>query len=199
MRNSREHILSVLKELQIPVKPLDPYIRVHESGDTVSTFAEMLKAVGGIAYRVKTPEEAERILRKDLAGAGRTISTIPDFFQTEEADGTCSDPSSLHDVDLFILRASLAVAENGAVWVHAGEIPHCVLPFICRHLAVVVDGKNIVSTMHEAYREIGDQGYGYACFIAGPSKTADIEQSLVMGAHGAVSMRVFIVGEEKEP
>jgi L-lactate utilization protein LutC len=37
--------------------------------------------------------------------------------------------------------------------------------------------------------------YGFATFIAGPSKTADIEQSLVLGAHGPRSMTVFLLDE----
>jgi L-lactate dehydrogenase complex protein LldG len=46
--------------------------------------------------------------------------------------------------------------------------------------------------MHEAYEQIGNSDYGFGTFIAGPSKTADIEQSLVLGAHGAMTMTVFI-------
>ena len=38
--------------------------------------------------------------------------------------------------------------------------------------------------------------YGFATFIAGPSKTADIEQSLVLGAHGPRSLTVFLLDEE---
>jgi L-lactate dehydrogenase complex protein LldG len=37
---------------------------------------------------------------------------------------------------------------------------------------------------------------GWGCFIAGPSKTADIEQSLVIGAHGARSMVIFLLEGE---
>ena len=40
---------------------------------------------------------------------------------------------------------------------------------------------------------IGDLDYGFGTFISGPSKTADIEQSLVLGAHGPKSMTVFLV------
>jgi L-lactate dehydrogenase complex protein LldG len=42
---------------------------------------------------------------------------------------------------------------------------------------------DIVPTMHEAYRQINIAEEGWGAFIAGPSKTADIEQSLVIGAH----------------
>jgi L-lactate dehydrogenase complex protein LldG len=47
--------------------------------------------------------------------------------------------------------------------------------------------------MHDAYKRIGLAPYTYGAFIAGPSKTADIEQSLVLGAHGPKSMTVFIL------
>jgi L-lactate dehydrogenase complex protein LldG len=48
--------------------------------------------------------------------------------------------------------------------------------------------------MHEAYDAIGSSDYSYGTFIAGPSKTADIEQSLVLGAHGPKALVVFLLG-----
>ncbi len=48
--------------------------------------------------------------------------------------------------------------------------------------------------MHEAYKKINMTDYGYGCFISGPSKTADIEQALVMGAQAARGVTVIIMG-----
>jgi len=70
-----------------------------------------------------------------------------------------------------------------------------VLPFITQHLAVVLSRKNIVHNMQEAYERIGTVPYGFGVFIAGPSKTADIEQSLVLGAHGPKTMTVFLLND----
>ena len=92
-----------------------------------------------------------------------------------------------------ILWCRFAVAENGAVWVTEQEYLVRVLPFICNHLAVIIDKNNIVNTMHQAYNFIGKMDYGFGVFIAGPSKTADIEQSLVLGAHGPKTMTVFVL------
>ena len=73
------------------------------------------------------------------------------------------------------------------------QLPSRVLPFIAQQLAVIIKKESIVATMHDAYDVIADTNYGYAAFIAGPSKTADIAQSLVLGAHGPKTMTVFIL------
>ncbi len=49
----------------------------------------------------------------------------------------------------------------------------------------------LVNNMHEAYRQLECTDYKYGFFVSGPSKTADIEQALVLGAHGP--MKVLVV------
>jgi len=67
------------------------------------------------------------------------------------------------------------------------------LPFICQHLILILHQSMLVQNMHEAYNRINAITTGYGVFIAGPSKTADIEQSLVIGAHGARSLKIYII------
>ena len=99
-------------------------------------------------------------------------------------------------MDVAIIHTHFAVAENGSVWITDELVKERVLPFICQHLVAVVERKNIVASMHDAYDKIADADYGFGTFIAGPSKTADIEQSLVLGAHGPKTMTVFILNTE---
>ena len=85
------------------------------------------------------------------------------------------------------------MAENGAVWVSDEELPQRILPYITQDLVLVIPRGSLVDNMHDAYTEIGRFTEGFGAFIAGPSKTADIEQALVIGAQGPMSMRVLLV------
>lgn len=97
---------------------------------------------------------------------------------------------SLSEVEVLEIDGAFGVAENGAIWLTEEALPHRVAPFICQHLVIHV--QKIVPNMHTAYEELTHQTTGFGLFLAGPSKTADIEQSLVIGAHGARSLTVVI-------
>ena len=103
------------------------------------------------------------------------------------------DPHELEDLNLAILEGQFGVAENGAIWLDDRQLPHRALPFITEHLVIVLRKSRLFPTLHQAYEKIGSEYSGFGLFIAGPSKTADIEQSLVIGAHGAKSLRVVMI------
>lgn len=103
------------------------------------------------------------------------------------------DPHALKDLNLAILEGQFGVAENGAIWLDDRQLPHRAIPFITEHLVIVLKKSRLFPTLHQAYEEIGNEFSGFGLFIAGPSKTADIEQSLVIGAHGAKSLRVVMI------
>jgi L-lactate dehydrogenase complex protein LldG len=91
------------------------------------------------------------------------------------------------------LQGNFGVAENGAVWLEDKDLPHRIVPFITQHLILALDTDKIVATMQDAYQRIDLKSTGYGVFISGPSKTADIEQSLVYGAHGAKELTVVLI------
>ena len=132
-------------------------------------FKASLEVVGA---RVVSSEELER--------------QFPDRQRFEKT----LDGLSLAEVEVLEIDGAFGVAENGAIWLTEEALPHRVAPFICQHLVIHV--QKIVPNMHAAYEELTNQTTGFGLFLAGPSKTADIEQSLVIGAHGARSLTVVI-------
>jgi L-lactate dehydrogenase complex protein LldG len=112
-------------------------------------------------------------------------------FPTRQRYNKTLDGLSLAEVDVLEIDGEFGVAENGAIWLTEEALPHRVAPFICQHLVIYV--KKIVPHMHAAYEELGNMNAGFGLFLAGPSKTADIEQSLVIGAHGARSLTIVIL------
>jgi L-lactate dehydrogenase complex protein LldG len=190
---SREAILSAVKKNQPALKPKAGYDEsvVADEKALLAQYIEVLQFIGGRVFTVSSVQEAQSMILQSFGNVKKVFSTDKRFNSNYEIDH--SSGHSLADLNLCILKSSLAVAENGAVWLPEQDLPHRVLPFITEHLVVIIDKKAIVRDMHEAYKVIGDSNYGYGVFVAGPSKTADIEQSLVLGAHGAISMTVFIM------
>ncbi|MES2276709.1 MAG: LUD domain-containing protein [Bacteroidota bacterium] len=193
---SREKILAAVKQNQPDLVALPDISRLTgEPVDAVEKFISTLTTIGGKVYKVAGYDEIAAIVAEAYKPENRIITLIPELACiTTEVFAPNPDAHPLEDVELAVLKAHFGVAENGAVWVTEELLGHRALPFITQHLAIVISAESIVPTMHQAYARISDAHYGYGAFIAGPSKTADIEQSLVIGAHGSRSMTVFVLG-----
>lgn len=191
--NSREKILSeVLKNQPAPAPMPDLGKFKGREQDKVQAYVDTFTSIGGTAVVVDDIASMKALIREGFDAKKRIVTTLTQFADTFELYSPTADPHSFEDVELAIIKAPLAVAENGAVWLTDPVMGQRIIPFICQHLAVWVDASTIVPTMHEAYQIIGGGDYGFGVFIGGPSKTADIEQSLVLGAHGPISMTVFV-------
>jgi L-lactate dehydrogenase complex protein LldG len=192
--NTREQILTAVKNNQPPTTPL-PDISMFggSNGDNVETYMNVFKTIGGSVYLVSDFDEVKELISQNFDSTLRFVTTLPELTTIAEPLQDSIDPHEYENVEVAIIRAQFGVAENGAVWVTEQLASHRIIPYICQHLVVVIDAASIVPTLHEAYEIIGEGDYGFAGFIGGPSKTADIEQALVLGAHGPLTMTVFIV------
>ncbi|MDB5249739.1 MAG: lactate utilization protein [Segetibacter sp.] len=192
--DSKERILALVKQNQPDFTDLPAIVNFKQEYDDVAEkFITVLRGIGSLVYVVEGYDQIAGIIKENFADARRIVSTCDELASIAEINKMYEDPHLLEDVDLFITSSNLAVAENGAAWITDKQLSERVLPFIAQEIALVINKKNIVETMHDAYDKIADEEYGFAVFIAGPSKTADIEQSLVLGAHGPKMMTVFVV------
>jgi L-lactate dehydrogenase complex protein LldG len=191
---SRDSILSKIKQNQPDKQLLPDLSMLGQENFGIQKFKETLAGIGGNVIDVSNYEEIIDFVQNNYDGQNqRIISTVQALTQIAKTNWDLDTPNSLQNVDLAILEGSFGVAENGAIWLNENQMGQRVTPFICQYLAIILSKKDIVPTMHQAYQRIAKPENGFGVFIAGPSKTADIEQSLVLGAHGARGLVVFLM------
>ncbi|QSW88616.1 LUD domain-containing protein [Flavobacterium endoglycinae] len=193
--SSKAEILKRIKLNQPNVAADLPDLTVlgSEQFDTIETYKTVLKGIGGDPVEVADYTEIIKYIKSNYNLEKRLITTIPELSEIASLDWKNTDPHSLENVELTVIKAYFGVAENSGLWVTDDILGQRVAPFIAQYLAIIVHKSDIVRTMQQAYDRIGNQEYGFGTFIAGPSKTADIEQSLVLGAHGARGLIVFLL------
>ena len=160
--------------------------------DKFQTFSTMIESVGGKALVIDKADLDKTI--KELYPDEKQIASNVEFCSLGNFEqNSFDDVHDLRDIDLAVVKGNFAVAENGAIWMKNEENRHRALYFIAQNIVIVIDEKDILNNMHEAYERINFENVGYGVFISGPSKTADIEQSLVIGAHGPKSGYVIFI------
>ena len=159
--------------------------------NTIEQFIEMSHKVGSEVIEAKAGEDLNELIRKTYPEAQVLASNVKGIKVDLNPD-MVSEAQDLNGTDVGIVEGDIAVAENGCVWVPQ-TMKERVVCFVSENLVILVHRDKIVNNMHEAYRRIHMTEYGYGCFISGPSKTADIEQALVMGAQAARGVTVIIV------
>ena len=186
--SSKETILEALKaNSPAPVERGPLGFTPMTFSDPLAEFRE--RAVKAAAARCILIEEEDgsiqeriaSIVRRTYPEARRIASNLP-----EAASCATFNPDEMEDPGAF------GVVENGAVWIPRA-FRHKAMLFIPEALVILLDRKQIVCNMHEAYAREDFDTYDFGSFIAGPSKTADIEQALVIGAHGARDVTVILL------
>ena len=194
--SSREKILSQIRTNQPDYQELDVQFKFETVYENLyEKFAEILSFVGGKALIVGSYEEIKTDIRTHYQGVTNIATTIDELSELADFSLNVSDPHDLEMLNLAVIKGDFAVAENAAIWVSEKQLPHRALPMITQYLAIVIHKSNIVTNMHRAYERVKVNETGFGTFISGPSKTADIEQSLVIGAHGARGLMVYVMAD----
>ena len=162
--------------------------------DPLLQFMNMTKSVGGNAIEVEKGRDINELIRELYPDAKEIASNLPEITIATRNPDEVGRAHDLNGTDVGIIRGMFGVAENACVWIPQ-QMKEKAVCFISENLVILLDKKQIVNNMHEAYRRIEFNDYGYGTFISGPSKTADIAQVLVMGAQAARSATGLLIDE----
>jgi len=188
----------------------------RSTADLVSEFSHVLTGIGGQPYLAKNKEETTKILRGIVERVGArevVIAELPNQVGDVVKAALGDFPHSITEdlakdkvlevlarADIGITWADFAIAKRGAL-IEVGYDDSIrltsSLPFT--HIALISSGK-ILDDIEEAMAKVGaivrsssPKGRPVVSFIAGPSKTGDIEMKLLYGVHGPNELHVLIL------
>jgi L-lactate dehydrogenase complex protein LldG len=192
----REAILKSVKENKPTLIPL-PVLDLHnfkEDINLLETFKEKVQLVGGAIKELSSSETLQDEIKKRYPNAKRIVDCSEKVASLETVSiSKDTDPKDLQDVDLAIINGEFGIVENGAVWVSDNSFPVRALPFITNDLVIILEKDKLCLHMHDAFNLISERERTFGVFISGPSKTADIEQCLVIGAQGAMTLSIILI------
>ncbi|MEX2512101.1 MAG: LUD domain-containing protein [Cyclobacteriaceae bacterium] len=189
---SKESILAAIKKNKPEANPLPLLPDFPYKDNLIEQFQESLTLNGGKSLVISDLKEVMAYLKENYSDTQMLVSLVEGVEGNYDIS-LAEDPHDLEPVEVAILEGVWGAAENAAIWLPEENLIHRVLPFIAQHLVVLLKKSRVMGNMHEVYHAIDVAASGYGVLIAGPSKTADIEQSLIIGAHGPRSMTVFLI------
>ena len=167
--------------------------RITSLDAVAALAAELVAAVAPDLRRVVLApalEQAYPALRQHLDARGITPTPMD----------LTNPAATFGPLAIGLSAASLGVAETGSYVIADSLADRLVRMLAYRHI-VVLDVARLVPGLDEAGAWLRDRFTGadgstagrYASFITGPSRTADIEMSLSVGAHGPAELRIVLL------
>ena len=175
-----------------PQAAWEPVARFSESALKLSTTVDMVAAFPDVPHAVARYLEQNKLPKNAVCW--------PELFELEwQAAGINVESRAAQGSDLVgITGAFCAIAETGTLMTLSGPRTPATTSLLPEtHIAVVRSGR-IVRGMEEAWALLrAERGVlpRAVNFISGPSRTADIEQTLVLGAHGPYRVHIVLVGD----
>ncbi|MCY4324697.1 MAG: LUD domain-containing protein [Betaproteobacteria bacterium] len=179
-----------------PDRPAPPAAEASGRGDVGERFVKMVQENGCASVRVENLNEApaaaaaylrERDLPQQAAIVESKITALP---WTGAGIKAIENPSK--DEPVTITGAIAAIAETGQIALAAAS-QESLASLLARTHIVLIEETAICPSL-DNLAEIIDRQPSGIILIAGPSRTADIEQTIVLGAHGPQAMLVIVAG-----
>ncbi len=183
------------------------YLSVHPQGPRPAVDADLVARFRNRAQSLMTtldeveglqevPSAAARYLRG--LGLGPAAVCWPELAELDwAAQGLKVEARAAHGNDLVgITGAFCAIAETGTLMMlSGGNTPAAVSLLPETHIAVVPRSR-IVSGMEDGWKLLRSEHGAMpraVNFISGPSRTADIEQTVTLGAHGPYRVHLLLI------
>ena len=169
--------------------------------DLISRFAEQAKALSSEVLPIKHRREVPQVIAQYLAenNLGNHALCWPDFLELDwiAARIVVAAQAASEEDAVGITGVFCAIAETGTLMLLSGaHTPAATSLLPATHIAVL-DSTRVVATMEDAWELLRRERGGLpraVNFISGPSRTADIEQTVTLGAHGPARVLVVLVG-----
>lgn len=208
--SSRERILGRLRAAQTPFKDFPTIERkqsvvpVPDRSPSALTelFIREAQAVGCIVHSVSTATQALEafwsILEKDQSVLCWEPERIPIDGLAEQLSTRGIEVAAVNDgqVRVGLTGVSAALAATGSLVMMSGDGRHRLTSLLPDVHVVVLLASQIVPDLEQwiqsspnAFREPSN-----TVIITGPSKTADIAQELIKGAHGPRQVHILLIG-----
>ena len=199
--SDRAHILEALRELddlgcELPDIPHNRELFRVPKGALADMFQERLECLSGEVIRVSNAVEARNALleltdcaKATFDGSDALEGIIPASITTV----TDEDNDVLATVDVGITGADALVARTGSVILSSDRGGRRLSSLPPTHI-VIAWTSQIVATLSDV--SFNPESGSCLTIVSGPSRTADIEKILVLGAHGPKRFVVILIDEE---
>jgi L-lactate utilization protein LutC len=194
-RNPRDAIMRAVRAARPAPAPLPDVIvpnatqRGAAASELADAYATAARSAGADVV-LGAWRNIAALVADVIADATRVASMVPEVPGTVEI---ADDPHAYAELDAFVARGTLGVGENGAVWLPASVLGQRAGLFLATRVVLLLDRDALVPDFHAAYARLDVAAEPFGVFVAGPSKTADIEQSLVVGAHGPKALTILLL------
>ncbi len=199
MKSRKNKILNNLKSIEhfdwdITESP-DQNVSVLKSSDNLfDNFKEKLKQVKGEIYTYKNKDELYITITSILKenSIKQVFCKIPDV---ESILNGKVELTTLPNEELSITRCEFLISSSGSILVSSDTGPGRSAYIVPKINVIVASSKQLRKEAKEVYDEIEAKNQRYPSWmslITGPSRTADIEKTLVLGAHGPQKLIVCI-------
>jgi L-lactate dehydrogenase complex protein LldG len=190
--------------LQRPFVSVLPRAAQSAPNEKLSHFVARARAAAAVVETIGKSSEIAGKIQATLADwpiAGRIVATADPVLRPWLGDRLCASlrfGSPVPSDEVSITVAAAAVAETGTLVFVSGPLSPASLAFLPERLIAIVPASRIVASYNSVIPMLLKQGSLFVMprcvnFVTGPSRTADIEEVLLIGAHGPRSVKILVV------